>query len=215
LPLKVAVMISGTGSNMLAIARACQHNPALQLDLVLSDQPSALGIERAQALNIPTIALARTDFASRDAHESAIARALHAANIDVVALAGFMRVLSAGFVAQFKDRLINIHPSLLPHYPGLNTHTRVLQDKQTEHGASVHVVTQDLDAGAIISQGVLSVNPHESAAQLQQRVQQIEHQIYPAVLSAWASGQLKIVDSQPFWDNQPLVSPRRERFPHV
>lgn len=200
---------------MLAIAHACQSNPELEIATVISDQLSAKGLSSAAALGIPTKLIVRQHGDSKAQHELALAHSLTQASVDVVVLAGFMRVLSIQFVEQFANRIINIHPSLLPLYPGLHTHERVLRDKQAWHGASVHIVTPELDAGPLLYQGILAVHADDTPSSLQQRVHRIEHQIYPTVLSAWADGTLRLVGSQPYWSNQPLLTPIQKRFPDV
>lgn len=180
---KTAVLISGNGSNLQALLDAAQHHayPA-EIALVISNKPEAYGLTRADNAGVPTATIAHRDFPDRESFDRAMDRALRAAGIELVVLAGFMRILSDWFVGQWQGRLVNIHPSLLPAYKGVNTHARVLEAGETQHGCTVHWVIPELDAGDIIRQAALDIHPDDTAETLQQRVHALEHQLYPAAI---------------------------------
>lgn len=187
---RVALLISGGGSNMLALVRdmAEAGHPALPV-LVLSNDPDAPGLERAADLGVPTAAVDHRRFGrDRAAFEAALMAPLLAAKPDILCLAGFMRILTPGFVSRFAGRMLNIHPSLLPKYPGLHTHQRALDAGDTEGGCTVHEVTADLDSGPILGQARVPVLPGDTAATLAARVLVQEHRLYPAVLRRFAIG---------------------------
>lgn len=212
--LKLAVLISGRGSNMLAIARACaEGRVAAEVVLVLADVADAAGLDVARALGIPAEAIAFAPQADRraakQAFEAALTARLAAAQPDLVVLAGFMRVLSADFVARFAGRILNIHPSLLPAYKGLHTHERVLAAGDREHGASVHYVTAALDDGPVLLQARVPVLPGDTPESLSARVQRQEHIIYPQVIQWIAEGRLGCKDGQALFDGTPLRAARQ------
>ena len=184
---RVAILISGGGSNMLALVRDMTgDHPAFPV-LVASNDPAAGGLAKAAALGIPTAALDHRAYPSREAFEADLARILDAANPDVICLAGFMRILTPGFIRHYEGRMLNIHPSLLPKYPGLHTHARGLAAGDTEAGCTVHEVTADLDAGPILGQARVPVLPDDTPATLAARVLIQEHRLYPAVLRRFAT----------------------------
>jgi len=214
--LKVAVLISGRGSNMLAIARACAEGRVdARIVLVLSDVRDAPGLEAARAMGIAAEAVpfdAQADRrVARQAFEAALLERLTAARADLVVLAGFMRVLSADFIRHFSGRILNIHPSLLPAYRGLNTHARVLAAGDKEHGASVHYVTAALDDGPLLLQARVPVLPGDTPDTLSARVQRQEHIIYPQVIQWIAEGRLGCTDGQVSLDGAPLREARQLR----
>jgi phosphoribosylglycinamide formyltransferase 1 len=182
--IRVAVLISGRGSNMEKLVEAAREAdyPA-DICGVLADKADAKGLEFARANGIPIAAFERKDFADKAAHEAAMLRQLEAWSVEFVALAGFMRVLSPAFVARFEKRMINIHPSLLPKYKGLNTHARALEAGDAEHGCSVHWVTAMLDDGAVIAQARVPVLAGDDEASLAARVLVEEHKLYPEALA--------------------------------
>jgi phosphoribosylglycinamide formyltransferase-1 len=182
-------MISGAGSNMLALARdmAAPDHPAAAC-LVLSNRPEAEGLERAAALGLPTAAVDHRAFPDRPGFEAALQARLEAAGTEIVALAGFLRVLTPGFVARWAGRMLNVHPSLLPLFPGLDTHARALAAGVAVHGCTVHEVTAELDAGPILGQAAVPVRAGDDAAALAARVLAMEHRLYPAVLRRFAAG---------------------------
>lgn len=187
---RVALLISGGGSNMLALVRdmAERDHPAKPA-LVLSNDPAAAGLQRAADLGVATAAVDHRPFGrDRAAFEAALLEPLLAAGPDIICLAGFMRILTPGFVTRFQGRILNIHPSLLPKYPGLHTHQRALDAGDAEAGCSVHEVTADIDAGPILGQARVPVLPGDTAETLAARVLTQEHRLYPAVLRRFAIG---------------------------
>ncbi len=177
---KLVVIISGSGSNLQQFINQIESGELnAEISAVISNRPDAYGLKRAEKAGIPTVVLDHTQFLDRESFDQSLAQIIHSYEPDLIILAGFMRILSDGFVKQFNDKLINIHPSLLPKYKGLHTHKRALQDKQKEHGASVHFVIPELDAGKVILQGVVPVKPDDTEATLADRVHKIEHIIYP------------------------------------
>jgi phosphoribosylglycinamide formyltransferase 1 len=211
--LRVAVLISGRGTNMAAIARACaEEQVSADLVGVLADRAEAGGLALARELGLPAHVVPFREHADRGTFERALTEALVACRPDVVALAGFMRILSAPFVAAWPGRMLNVHPSLLPRHPGLHTHRRVLDAGDREHGASVHYVTAALDGGPVVLQSRLAVVAGESAAELSARVQRTEHIIYPRVLGWLASGRLVLSDDRPILDGVALHEPVMEDF---
>jgi len=206
--LPVAVVISGRGSNMEAIARAAQGaDSRYRVVRVIADRPTAGGLARAAALGVPTAVVPVRDFPDRDAFEAALARELDASGARLVVLAGFMRILSPGFVQRFEGRLLNIHPSLLPAYKGLDTHARVLAAREAHHGASVHFVTAELDGGPVVMQGRLKVRANDTTEAISARVHALEHIIYPHVCSLIAAGRIQWKQGTVYFDDQPLLVP--------
>jgi len=186
---RVALLISGGGSNMLALVRDMQADHPARAVLVLSNDPAAAGLARAQAAGVAVAAVDHRAFGKdRAAFEAALLQPLLAAQPDIVCLAGFMRVLTPGFVQQFRGRMLNIHPSLLPKYPGLHTHARALAAGDTEAGCTVHEVTAELDAGPILGQARVPILPGDDEHSLSNRVLGQEHALYPAVLRRFAAG---------------------------
>lgn len=182
---RLAILISGRGSNMDALlsAAAAPDYPA-KACLVLSNRPDAPGLETARAQGIDTQSVGHKPFGKdREAFERAMHAALKAANIEIIALAGFMRVLTPWFVRQWSRRMVNIHPSLLPKYPGLNTHQRAIDAGDTEAGCSVHWVTEGVDAGEIIAQARVAIAPGDTAETLAARILAEEHRLYPRALA--------------------------------
>jgi phosphoribosylglycinamide formyltransferase 1 len=195
---RVAVLISGRGSNMAALIAAAkaQTYPA-QIALVLSNRPDAAGLAGAHAAGIATAIVDHTPYGKdREAFEQAMQAELEMHRIELVCLAGFMRLLTPSFVRRWQGRLINIHPALLPAFKGLDTHQRALAAGVRIHGASVHFVVEETDSGPIIVQGALAVGDDDTAASLAERVLTIEHKIYPAALALLASGRITIVDGR-------------------
>ncbi|MEO6079916.1 MAG: phosphoribosylglycinamide formyltransferase [Steroidobacteraceae bacterium] len=211
--MRLAVLISGAGSNMLAIADACRSGRInAEVALVIADVPTAGGIARAQALGIATAIIDRSVFqnagkADRRAFEDALGTHIDASGAELIVLAGFMRVLSGNFVARYSGRMLNIHPSLLPRYKGLDTHARVLAAGDSEHGVSVHFVTAELDGGPLIAQAPVPVLPGDNIASLSARVHAREHIIYPMVIELLASGRLQWNQGSPSLDGAPLTAP--------
>jgi phosphoribosylglycinamide formyltransferase-1 len=214
-PLRLAVLISGRGSNMLAIAAACREGrTAAGIVTVISDVPGVAGLDSARGLGLQTAcvdaaAFRRDGRLDKPGFEAALAAAIDEARPDLVILAGFMRVLSADFVARYAGRLLNIHPSLLPAYKGLHTHERVLEAGDAEHGVTVHYVTAELDGGPLLLQARVPVLPGDDAGSLSARVQRQEHIIYPMVIDWIARGRLQWNDGSPRFDAEALTAPRR------
>jgi phosphoribosylglycinamide formyltransferase-1 len=186
---RTGILISGGGSNMLRLVESMEGDHPARPVLVASNDPEAGGLKRAAALGIPTAAVDHRPFgADRTAFEAELLKPLLAAEPDILCLAGFMRVLTPGFVARFEGRMLNIHPSLLPKYPGLHTHQRALDAGDAEAGCTVHEVTPVLDDGPILGQARVAVEPGDTAETLAARVLRQEHRLYPAVLRRFASG---------------------------
>ena len=185
--MSVVVLISGRGSNMEALLDA-----GLPVSAVISNMPAAAGLAIAARRRIPNRIVSHKDFVSRDSFEHALAEAIDAYAPRLVALAGFMRVLTPEFVERYPDRLLNIHPSLLPAFPGLNTHERALAEGVKVHGCSVHFVTADLDHGPIVAQAALPVRREDSAESLARRVLKLEHVVYPRAARWFLDGKLVI-----------------------
>jgi formyltetrahydrofolate-dependent phosphoribosylglycinamide formyltransferase len=184
---RVAILSSGRGSNMRALieAAAAPDYPA-EIVLVISNRADAAGLEIARGLGVPAVAIPSNAYGrDRAGHERAVDAALAAAGAEIVCLAGYMRILTPYLVARWAGRMLNIHPSLLPAYPGLNTHARVLAAGETEHGCTVHLVTETMDDGPILAQARVPVLTHDSEDALAARVLEREHVIYPAALAAF------------------------------
>jgi phosphoribosylglycinamide formyltransferase 1 len=206
--LPVAVVISGRGSNMEAIARASLSGGSrYRVVRVIADRDSAGGLARATALGIPVSVVPVKRFADRQSFDAALATELEASGAGLVALAGFMRILSAEFVQRFEGRLLNIHPSLLPRYKGLDTHARALASGDTLHGASVHYVTAELDGGPVIMQGRLRLRAGDTPDAVSARVHTLEHIIYPHVCSLIAAGRVECRQGAVYFDGAPLGAP--------
>jgi phosphoribosylglycinamide formyltransferase-1 len=190
---RTAILISGRGSNMVALLAAAADTayPA-EIVLVLSNRPDAAGLHRASAAGVPALAIDHRPFGKdRAAHEAAVDAALRSADVEIVCLAGYMRLLTPRLVDAWSGRMLNIHPSLLPAFPGLHTHARALEGGVKVHGCTVHLVTRDMDAGPILAQAAVPVLPGDTDDSLADRVLRQEHVIYPAALSAFASGTVR------------------------
>ena len=214
-PLRLAILISGAGSNMVAIARACSEGriPAT-VAVVVSDKPDAGGIRRARDLGLAVAVVDATTFRrdgrlDRAAFEAALDEQIRARGAEAVVLAGFMRVLSGDFVARYPGRMLNIHPSLLPRHPGLDTHARALAAGDHEHGVTVHFVTAELDGGPAVIQSAVPVLPADDVASLSARVHAAEHIIFPMAIQWLASGRLQWNGGRPTLDGKALDAPVR------
>lgn len=208
---RLCVLISGSGSNLQAIMDAC-HGHMLNATIVhvISNRADAYGLVRAQHAQIPTSVLDHRKFTDRPSFDAELADLIDQSRPDFVVLAGFMRILTPEFVERFLGKLINIHPSLLPKYPGLDTHARALAAGDSEHGATVHFVTPTVDAGPPIVQGVLPVLPDDSVDTLKARVHQLEHVIYPHALDQLIKGNVRYSKQHAHWtdgrkDNMPDI----------
>ncbi|MEM9107102.1 MAG: phosphoribosylglycinamide formyltransferase [Pseudomonadota bacterium] len=193
---RVVVMISGRGSNLASLISASMASDyPCRIVGVISDQPTAGGLQLAADYDIPTRVADRSDHSSRKSHEQAILAALDDMQPDIVCLAGFMRLLSGDFVRKWLGSMINIHPSLLPSFPGLDTHERALTHQVRLHGCSVHFVTEGMDEGPLIAQAAVPVLPDDDAKALAARVLKAEHKLYPEALRLVAEERVRITDS--------------------
>lgn len=187
---RIVVLLSGSGSNLQALIEQLQA-PG-EIVAVISNRPQAYGLQRAAAAGISNEALDHTRFAEREAFDQALAARIDSYQPDLVVLAGFMRILSADFVRHYQGRMLNIHPSLLPRYKGLHTHQRALDAGDSEHGATIHFVTEELDGGPLVVQGRVAIQTNDSADSLAARVQGIEHRIYPLAVNWFVNQRLQL-----------------------
>jgi len=211
---RAAILISGSGTNLQSFIDQA-HADQLDVDIVkvLSNRPDAYGLTRARSASIATACVEHRDFADREAFDRAVAATLDEHEPELVVLAGFMRILSPWFVRHYEGKILNIHPALLPKYPGLDTHARVLEAGDSRHGSTVHFVTDELDGGPRILAGRIAVDPNESADELQARVQALEHQIYPQAAQWFAEGRLTFRDGAALLDGEKLTEPVVVDFP--
>lgn len=204
---RIVVLLSGSGSNLQAIIdQVHQTNVPAEIVAVISNRPNVKGLERAQKAGIPALTLDHKSFTSREDFDQALKGMIDEHNPDLVVLAGFMRILTPEFVEHYHGRMLNIHPSLLPDYKGINTHQRVIGDGKTEHGVSVHFVTAELDGGPVVKQARVPVYADDTADKLAARVLVQEHIIYPEVITWFVAERLTLESNQPLLDNQPLAS---------
>ena len=202
---QLAVLISGSGTNLQAIMDAQKAGTLdAEIAVVFSNRANAAGLERAAQAGIPTASLDHRDYPDREQFDQAMIEVLTPYAPDTVVLAGFMRILSAVFVRHYAGQLINIHPSLLPKYRGLNTHARALEAGDSEHGCSIHFVTEELDGGPLIAQAPIAVHANDTVDSLSKRVQQREHLLYPQVLQWRAQDRLELTDNGVVLDGKPL-----------
>lgn len=192
---RVVVLLSGSGSNLQALIDT-QASSSYEIVAVISNKQDAFGLQRAAKHGIATETLSHRDFASRESFDSKLAKLVDSFEPDLVVLAGFMRILTAPFVALFAGRLVNIHPSLLPEFPGMNTHQRALDAGVSEHGVSVHFVTEELDGGPVIARRKVSVTADDTAESLAAKVLTEEHKLYPEVVEWFARGELSLSAGQ-------------------
>ncbi|MCH7822201.1 MAG: phosphoribosylglycinamide formyltransferase [Proteobacteria bacterium] len=203
-----AILISGSGTNLQSfIDDVASGELELSLSIVFTNRANAYGLTRARDAGIATACIEHRDYADRQSFDRAVAQMLDKAEPDLLLLAGYMRILSPWFVNHYAGRILNIHPALLPAFPGLDTHQRVLDADVTWHGSTVHFVTDELDAGPRILQGRLTVDTDESADELATRVQAIEHQIYPQAANWFANGRLAYHDGAAWLDDKRLDEP--------
>ncbi|GAA0822003.1 phosphoribosylglycinamide formyltransferase [Colwellia asteriadis] len=202
---RIVVLISGSGTNLQAIIDACAtaDYPG-EIVGVLSNKADAYGLTRAENANINTVALSHKDFASREAYDLELIKRIDAFTPDVIVLAGFMRILTPAFVQHFQGKLLNIHPSLLPKYQGLNTHQRAIDAGDKVHGVSVHFVTEELDGGPVILQAKVPVFDGDNSDDLAARVHEQEHRIYPLVVRWLCEKRLSMANEQAILDGNPL-----------
>jgi phosphoribosylglycinamide formyltransferase-1 len=205
---KTAILISGSGSNLQSfIDRAGVGDIDLDLAVVFSNRPDAYGLQRAKQAGIATVCIEHAEYGDREQFDRAVAARLDEWQPELLVLAGFMRILSPWFVENYEGSILNIHPALLPAYPGLDTHQRVLDAGEAWHGSTVHFVTAELDGGPRILQGKLAVAPNETADELCARVQAVEHQIYPEAANWFGQGRLEFKDGSAWLDGRMLQEP--------
>ncbi|CAG8867311.1 Phosphoribosylglycinamide formyltransferase [Pseudomonas fluorescens] len=203
----VVVLLSGSGSNLQALIDSSRGaDSPVRIRAVVSNRADAYGLQRAQAAGIETAVLDHSGYEGREAFDAALMQVIDGFGADLVVLAGFMRILSAGFVRHYHGRLLNIHPSLLPLYKGLHTHLRALEAGDTEHGCSVHFVTEELDGGPLVVQAVVPVALDDTPQSLAQRVHCQEHHIYPLAVRWFAEGRLRLGEHGALLDGQPLAA---------
>ncbi|ENW90390.1 MULTISPECIES: phosphoribosylglycinamide formyltransferase [Acinetobacter] len=202
--LKIAVLVSGSGSNLQALIDARLSG---QIVGVISNKPGAYALERAQKAGIATAVIEHKQYPDRESFDDVMHQQLLDWEVDLVVLAGFMRILSAKFVKAWEGKMLNIHPSLLPHYKGMHTHQRVLNTGDVYHGCTVHYVTAELDAGQALAQGVLTVSHQDSVESLANRVHVLEHLIYPQVVEWICSGTLQHTPNAVLYRGQVLARP--------
>ncbi len=206
--IRLVVLISGRGSNLQAILdRAASGELPVEVAAVISNRPGVQGLERARRAGVPALELDHKDFPDRPAFEAALIELIDGYQPDLVVLAGFMRLLTAGFTDHYRGRLLNIHPSLLPKFRGLHTHERALAAGETEHGASIHFVTAELDGGPVIVRARVPVLPGDDPDTLAARVLEQEHRLYPLAIRWFAEGRLRLEGEQVWFDGEPLTEP--------
>ncbi len=204
----LVILISGNGSNMCAILQAVRQGAIhAEVNAVISDRTQADGLRRATEFGIKTIVLERRSFTTRAEYDTELCNQIETIGPDLIALAGFMHILSADFVACFYGKILNIHPSLLPKYKGLHTHQRVLKAGESQHGCSVHFVTEMPDEGPVILQAAVSVSNDDTAQTLATRVLKNEHIIYPKAIALYCDGRLKLHNGICLLDGQALTHP--------
>jgi len=207
--LRVVVLISGGGTNLQALIDHAAAGADFEICGVISNRPGVRGLERAETAGIPTRVVDHTAYPDREGFEKVLAGAVDAFGPGLVVLAGFMRILTAGFVSHYAGRMLNIHPSLLPAFQGLHTHRRALEAGVSEHGASVHFVTDELDGGPVIAQVRVPVLAGDDEDRLAARVLAREHELLPTVVSWFAAGRLALRDGGVWLDGAPLTAPAR------
>lgn len=204
-PCRIVVLISGNGTNLEVIIKACSNKLILgNVVGVISNQPEALGLTKARKAGIPAYVLDHRTFDTRESFDTQLQKLIDSMAPHIVALAGFMRILGPKVVQHFLGRLVNIHPSLLPKYPGLNTHARVLKNGEKTHGVTVHFVTPQLDAGPIILQKKILVRIQDTEQTLAKKIQKEEHDIYPRAINWFALGRLQLIQNVAYLDGQKI-----------
>jgi len=207
-PLSIVVLISGNGSNLQAIIDdIASYSGNANITAVISNRPDVYGLVRAKAADIPTRVIDHTGFENRLSFDQALQDCIDEYQPGLIILAGFMRILSPGFVSHYHGRMINIHPSLLPEFTGVNTHQRVLDAGKTEHGVSIHFVTEELDGGPVICQSRIPVKTDDTSKSLAMRLQIEEHRLYPIVVQWIASQRLYQTGNQVVFDEHVLETP--------
>ncbi len=215
----IVILISGNGSNLQAIIDKVKTGEIkANISAVISNKKNVFGLKRAEIENIPSHIVEHTQYNSREAFDTALSQIIDNYSADIIVLAGFMRILSSGFVLKYIGKLINIHPSLLPLYRGLHTHKRVLEDKAKQHGASVHFVTPELDAGSVLIQGIVDIKAGDTIESLAKRVHIIEHIIYPAAIKLLTENAVNLEQENIFINGKLLQQPKKyylNKAPHI
>ncbi len=207
-PLSLVVLISGSGSNLQAIIDSIEDGRLnAEIRAVISNRPDAYGLQRARKHGIEAISLDHKAFSERALFDQQLQLQIDEFQPDLIVLAGYMRILTEQFIKHYWPNMINIHPSLLPKYQGLNTHQRALENKDSLHGASIHVVTPELDSGPVILQGQFKIEDGDDANSLQQKTHRLEHLMYPQVLQWFAEKRLQFNQGIPEFDHAPLQQP--------
>lgn len=202
---KIVVLISGNGTNLQAIIDACQAKQIQgEIVSVISNKANAYGLERAKTAKIPTALFSRKNYADNAEMDRAIGDHIESVNADLIVLAGYMKILTSEFTQRFAGKILNIHPSLLPKYKGLNTYQQALDAGETEHGTSVHFVNEILDGGAVILQAKVPIFPEDEISDIEQRVKEQELRIYPLVVKWFVEGRLHEIDGKAVLDGQIL-----------
>ncbi|MCZ2723415.1 phosphoribosylglycinamide formyltransferase [Marinomonas sp. 15G1-11] len=203
--LSVVVLISGSGSNLQAlIDQSLEGKLDIKINAVISNNANAFGLERASKAGIPAISINHKDFASREEFDAQLQLEIDTHQADLVILAGFMRILTEGFTRHYDGKMLNIHPSLLPKYKGLNTHQRAIDAGDKEHGVSVHFVTAELDAGAIVLQAATEIEANDNAETLAKKVHALEHKIYPLAVKWFSEKRLAYKSGKVMLDSELL-----------
>ncbi len=202
---RIVVLISGNGNNLQAIIDSSKENNfKAEIIAVISNKPDAYGLKRAEQSGIATHIVNHLNYPDRESFDQALSDEIEKYQPDIILLAGFMRILTDGFVEKFQGRLLNVHPSLLPKYPGLNTYERAIESGDKEAGTTVHFVTSELDAGPGIIQAAVKIGMAETVESLKSRVQKLEYQIYPIAVQWCVEGRVKLLDAHAILDNEPL-----------
>lgn len=195
--LSLAVLLSGNGTNFQAIIDSIEKGQLkAAIKIVISNNKDAFGLQRAKKHNIKNLCIDHRDFEDRESYDLRLMETLEQESVDYIVLAGFMRILGPNFIRNFPKKIINIHPSLLPKYPGLNTHKKVLENKDKEHGVTVHIVDEGLDSGPIIGFIKVKVEDGEKESNLENRIHKLEHYIYPKILSEFQEGRISTTDNK-------------------
>lgn len=204
----IVVLISGRGSNLQALIDGCAAGAIRgRIFAVISNRAGAAGLARAERAGIPTRVIDHRGYASREAFDGDLAAAIDELGPDLVVMAGFMRILTPGFIERFKGRMLNIHPSLLPRFPGLDTHARAIAAGEAEHGATVHFVTEEVDGGPAVLQARVAVRAEDTPEALAARVLAREHAIFPQAVAWYCAGRLRLEDGRAVLDGEPLEGP--------
>lgn len=207
--IRLVVLISGRGSNLQVILDSMISGELpVEIGAVISNRPNAPGLERARRAGVPAVTLDHKAFADRQSFDKALQELIDSYHPDLLVMAGFMRLLTPDFIEHYQGRMLNIHPSLLPQFSGLHTHERAIAAGEREHGASVHFVTLEMDAGPIILQARVPVLPEDDPETLAARVLEQEHRIYPLAIRWFAENRLKMENNRAYFDDQPLTAPK-------